>query len=351
MHEQKKRFYDFAPFKLDPVKRVLLKEDVPVQLTPKAFELLLVLVEERGRPLQKDVLMNRVWPDSFVEEGNLPVTVSMLRKALGEIRGENRYIATVPGKGYIFVAEVQEFWDEETDVILETEHIHVIIEKEDTGWKERFTRFLLPVVSVFQRLTLRQKIVAACLAMSVLVTVGVVWAISTKIPAPENSIPPSRIKQLTSWKVVPGEPATFPRYSSTGGMIAFSSTKSGHSNIWIKQVTDGQPSGEPIRVTSDDWKDRSPIWSPDNQQIAFISDRGNQFAIWKIPFMGGTPTLIKTLENTFGQLTHWSRDGRTIYYSIDHNLFALDLASGQATQLTSFDPATALTQDFSIFAH
>ena len=102
------------PYRLDPAKRVLLKNGVPVQLTPKAFDTLLTLVEEREHLLQKDVIINRVWPDSFVEEGNLTVTISMLRKALGENRGDNRYIVTVPGKGYRFVADVQEFLYEET---------------------------------------------------------------------------------------------------------------------------------------------------------------------------------------------------------------------------------------------
>ncbi len=342
MHEQQKRFYDFAPYRLDPAKRVLLKNGVPVQLTPKAFDTLLVLVEERGRPLQKGVLMNRVWHDSFVEEGNLAVTISMVRKALGEIRGENRYIATVPGKGYIFVAEVQEFLYEETaDVILERKRMHVVIE-EDNGWKERITRFFLSVVSVFRHLSLRQKVVAAALATSVLITAVAIWIFVLKPPSPNRGAP--IIMPLTSWKVELGTPATFPRFSSDGNMIAFSSTKSGHSNIWIKQVA----GGEPHQITYGDSADLTPIWSPDNQKIAFISDRANQYAIWTVPSLGGPLTLLKTIENTFGRLRHWSKDGQTIYYSIDHNLFTLDLASRQTTQLTSFDPATALCQDFSI---
>jgi DNA-binding winged helix-turn-helix (wHTH) protein len=99
MPEQKKRFYDFGPYRLDPIKRVLLKDGAPVQLTPKAFDTLLVLVEERGHLLAKEELINRVWQASFVEEGNLTVTISMLRKALGENRGEHRYIVTAEAKG------------------------------------------------------------------------------------------------------------------------------------------------------------------------------------------------------------------------------------------------------------
>ena len=301
MHEQKKRFYDFAPYRLDPVKRVLLKNGVPVQLTPKAFDTLLTLVEEREHLIQKDVIINRVWPASFVEEGNLTVTISMLRKALGENRGENRYIVTVPGKGYRFVAPVQEFlYEEPADVILERKRMHFVIE-EDTEVKGFIKRFLLSVVSVFQGLKLRQKVMAACLAASVLIAALAMWAFWPKPQGPARGAP--IIVPLTGWKVELGTPATFTRFSSDGNMIAFSSTKSGHSNIWIKQVA----GGDPRQITYGDWTDLTPTWSPDNQQIAFISDRANQYAIWTIPSLGGTPTLLKTIENMFGRLIHSSR--------------------------------------------
>src|SRR6185295_2908661 len=103
MQQQTKQIYEFGPFRLDPIKRVLLKEEELVQLTPKAFETLLALVERRGQLFEKDELMQRLWPDSFVEEGTLTVNISTLRKALGEHRGEHRYIVTVPGRGYCFV--------------------------------------------------------------------------------------------------------------------------------------------------------------------------------------------------------------------------------------------------------
>jgi DNA-binding winged helix-turn-helix (wHTH) protein/TolB-like protein/Flp pilus assembly protein TadD len=119
MPEKPKRFYDFGPFRLDPEKRLLLKGGEPVPLTPKVFDTLLVLVEGSGRVLEKDLLMERLWPDSFVEEGSLAVNISTLRKALGENRGEHLYILTVPGKGYRFVANVREIWVENADLIVE----------------------------------------------------------------------------------------------------------------------------------------------------------------------------------------------------------------------------------------
>src|SRR5215211_6806961 len=102
-----KRLYEFGPFLLDPAERVLMREGQPVPLTPKAFDLLVVLVENGGHLLNKKDLMEAVWPDSFVEEGNLTFTVSSLRKALGEDRKEPLYIETVPRSGYRFVADVR----------------------------------------------------------------------------------------------------------------------------------------------------------------------------------------------------------------------------------------------------
>src|SRR5512144_1671774 len=100
--------YQFDGFELDPVRRLLLKHGKPVALKPKVFETLLVLVRNSGRVMDKDELMQRVWPDTVVEEVNLAHNISMLRKALGQKSDENRFIITVPGRGYGFVAEVTE---------------------------------------------------------------------------------------------------------------------------------------------------------------------------------------------------------------------------------------------------
>ena len=78
------QLYEFGPFSVDPVKRQLKNQSELVPLNSKAFDLLLVLIEESGKVVEKDELMKRLWPDSFVEEGNLSVQVSTLRKALGE---------------------------------------------------------------------------------------------------------------------------------------------------------------------------------------------------------------------------------------------------------------------------
>ena len=104
--------YEFGEFRLEPSTRRLLRAGEPVPLTPKVFDTLVYLVEHRGAILTKDDLLNALWPDVIVEENNLGQNISKLRSVLGEARGENRYIATVPGHGYRFVAAVREVADD-----------------------------------------------------------------------------------------------------------------------------------------------------------------------------------------------------------------------------------------------
>jgi DNA-binding winged helix-turn-helix (wHTH) protein/Flp pilus assembly protein TadD len=99
--------YDFGEFHIDTNKRVLLRKSDSVALTPKVFDTLVYLVQCRGRVVGKDELMQVIWPDTAVEENNLSQNISTLRRVLGENRGENLYIATIPGKGYRFIAAVE----------------------------------------------------------------------------------------------------------------------------------------------------------------------------------------------------------------------------------------------------
>ncbi len=113
MSETQLRIYEFGPFRVDALRRLLLREGNQVALSAKAFEILLVLLEEKGRLVDKDELMRRVWPDAVVEENNLTVNISALRKSLGESPREHRYLMTVSGRGYQFVADVRQHNDEQ----------------------------------------------------------------------------------------------------------------------------------------------------------------------------------------------------------------------------------------------
>ena len=103
--------YEFGPFRLDARERTLRRDGALVPLTPKVFDILLVLVQKSGRVLTKTEIMNLVWPDTAVEESNLGRNVSTLRKALGERPNKNRYIETIPWRGYRFIAKIRETTD------------------------------------------------------------------------------------------------------------------------------------------------------------------------------------------------------------------------------------------------
>src|SRR6185295_17900635 len=107
LHQQ--HFYQFDGFTIDTEQRVLLRSGSRVQLTPKALDILLALIQRSGEVVDKETLMREVWPDTFVEDINLAYNIHVLRKALGATNGSRgEYIETIPKRGYRFVQNVSE---------------------------------------------------------------------------------------------------------------------------------------------------------------------------------------------------------------------------------------------------
>jgi DNA-binding winged helix-turn-helix (wHTH) protein len=100
-------YYEFGPYQLDPGKRILTRDGEGIPLTPKATEILIVLVKHAGQLVEKDELLKEVWPDTFVEEANLSQNIFTLRRALGDERSGPKYIETVAKRGYRFLALVR----------------------------------------------------------------------------------------------------------------------------------------------------------------------------------------------------------------------------------------------------
>jgi len=130
MTKESKHLYEFGPFRIDPVERLLFRGEEPIPLPPKAFETLLILVDRSERVVLKDDLMKRLWPDTFVEEANLSQNIFVLRKALGDSAQDARYIATVPGRGYRFAQKVKQVAEGETALVVESRlRSQVVIEE------------------------------------------------------------------------------------------------------------------------------------------------------------------------------------------------------------------------------
>jgi DNA-binding winged helix-turn-helix (wHTH) protein/TolB-like protein/Flp pilus assembly protein TadD len=137
---QAKHFYEFGPFRLDADQQLLLRSGEIVPLAPKALELLLVLVTSDGRLLTKQELLERVWPNSFVEEANLSHNIYKLRESLGEKENDEKYIETLPRRGYRFVAKVTEVRDEPVHLLVreQTRAAVVVEEKADSSHSREF---------------------------------------------------------------------------------------------------------------------------------------------------------------------------------------------------------------------
>lgn len=130
MKEETSRIYGFDTFQVDPARRRLWNAGRPVQIHSKTFDLLLVLIENSGREMEKDELLKLVWPNQVVEEGNLTVKMSALRKALGERKDEARFIVTIPGRGYRFVATVKQIETRGDALLIERHAVtHVVVEE------------------------------------------------------------------------------------------------------------------------------------------------------------------------------------------------------------------------------
>jgi DNA-binding winged helix-turn-helix (wHTH) protein/TolB-like protein/Tfp pilus assembly protein PilF len=193
-----KHSYEFGPFRVDAANHLLLRDGQVVPLKPKVFDTLVALVENRGRVLGKDELMEMLWPDSFVEEANLTQTIYLLRKVLGEGLNDDHYVETIPKRGYRFVASVREFGSEGTDITAK-EQVDATVRREEgvSGQGEAETK-----ISANERKGLRLGVLTACVMLVGLTVAGYYLQVKqTGSPAPTD--PPAPIKSIA---VLPFKP-------------------------------------------------------------------------------------------------------------------------------------------------
>ena len=149
--------------------------------------------------------------------------------------------------------------------------------------------------------------------------------------------------EIVNWNSSPGEVYSVGSFSPDAKMVAFASTKGGAKNLWIKQTT----SGEAVQITKDEFDSENPIWSPSGEELAFFSTRGKQAGIWRIPILGGSPTLVTTLEDGGIQLRYWSKNN-LIYYESNHDIYLTDIDSRQTKRLTDFKSKDIKAESISI---
>ena len=371
------RFYEFDGFRVDAQNRLLFKFGEMVPLTAKVFDILLLLVQNPGRVLDKKELMDAVWPDSFVEEGNLARNISTLRRVLGESPTEHRYIVTLAGRGYSFVAPVSEVENPGSLLIRETVSAQVVDEEEvEIGDDERphsrerasVHELLANEQAVIRRNTLEQSddphrlrnrwrigfVGVVCLVIGVAIGVGL-YALFIRRPPTKGSNSTDIVRLTTDGKV------SVAAISPDGKFFAYVQNEPGRQSLWLKQVASAEtlsllPPGEPQldgltfsrdgnylyfvsiergrssgtlfeisplggtarKVLDDVW--RSPVsFSPDGQRLAFIRDSPDtmQSAIMVAGADGQNQQelTVRRMPDRFGRLA-WSPDGKVIACSL-----------------------------------
>jgi Tol biopolymer transport system component/DNA-binding winged helix-turn-helix (wHTH) protein len=269
---EKAPIYTFGPYQLDPSERLLSRDGTALALTPKAFDLLVYLVERHGRLVEKTTLLNALWPDTVVEEANVAYNIAALRKVLGDGRGDAQFIETVPTRGYRFVAPVVE--------APSASHL-----------PERRGRRLGFVVT---RLT------APLVATGVVVGAAAAWLLLRSPGSPEG--PPMRLVPLTT---LVGQENS-PTFSPDGDQVAFAwnSEKQDNWDIYVTLVG----SSDARRLTSDPSEDSRPTWSPDGRQIAFLRERPDGTTIQLVSPLGGADRKLSDFRGA--DSLSWSPDGR-----------------------------------------
>lgn len=173
-------------------------------------------------------------------------------------------------------------------------------------------------------------VISAAFFIGLIATVGI-WYFAPFRQQSAQTSPALAVKttEVVSWASSPGEIYSIGSFSPDGKMIAFSSTKAGTKNIWIKQTT----SGEAIQITKDEFRNEQPVWSPNGEELVFFSARGNQAGFWRIPIFGGSPKLVSAIDDGGSRLLFWSKNSQ-VYYESRNNIFSIDVDSGQTKQIT-----------------
>lgn len=297
------RKYLFDDFELDAEKRILLKQGVPVALFPKAFDLLLALVERRGEVVSKDELLDAVWEGHFVEQGILTVHISALRKALGQKKDGQVFIVTRPGIGYSFVADLNE------EVVSENRRFSSVVVQEEVAdsdispdkHQETGNARSLPALAqkpASRWLRSPARLVLAALGILIFSVVGysVYSRLFNQPVAPFQKI---SIKRLTNKGNI-----GYAQISPDGKLFAYVLREGDRQGLWVGHV-DG---GEPIQIRpAENLTYLNLKFAQDGSSLYYIVREGvSDSTLFKMPVFGGTPQKI--FENIAG-LT-FSPDGR-----------------------------------------
>jgi DNA-binding winged helix-turn-helix (wHTH) protein/Tol biopolymer transport system component len=301
--------YVFSEFRLDPARRLLTRNGETVVLNPKTFDLLLTLVENHDRVLSKNELLNTVWEAQFVEEGNIPVHISALRKIFGETKDDHRFIVTVPGRGYRFVSRV-EYENHEAARSTLSEFVRSNGSTELSVEKP-------PLSTVHAKRSSHRNYLLWCSLGALLIcgaAAAFLWrgsndAGTSARPAADD--PDSHVVRVVSARKVTSTGSVRTAVLSPDGkMFLYSSGKRNETGLWLGHV-DG---GEHIELRPPaDAKFRGLAFAPDGESVYYVvaKEQDPNGALYRSSILGGVPEKLRDIVNT--QIT-LAPDGKQFAY-------------------------------------
>jgi Tol biopolymer transport system component/DNA-binding winged helix-turn-helix (wHTH) protein len=309
--------YQWDDFVLDLDSYRLERSGIPLSLEPKAFNLLVLMVQRPGHLFTKQEIFEALWADTAVTDHALTRVVAQLRRVLGDEAREARYVETVPTRGYRWIAVIQQAPDA-----------------------------MAPIAPVAPAPFVRAPGFAAALALGMLALLFLAWAQGRRPAAADDlrvvSRDPRWPVQLTTHAGLDMHPAMSPQ----GDAIAFVSNRSGAFEIYVRGLSGG---AREVPLTSDGAENMQPAWSPDGRFIAYHAN--NRGGIWVVPARGGTPRQVSAT----GARPAWSPDGTRIAYQTDEfgdiapngysaqagsTIWTVDADGTNARALTSTHPTT-----------
>jgi Tol biopolymer transport system component/DNA-binding winged helix-turn-helix (wHTH) protein len=300
--EQNYYYYEFGPFKIDVANRQLLRDGSPLPVAPKVWDALVIMAESSGRILEKEELMNRLWPDCFVEESNLTQIIFQLRKALGESAAKQQYIETIPKRGYRFVADIRRL-DGQVEPFNQHDSARTDPpEDNDTSVPARQSE-----KSIYKNYKKKTLIAAAILVFSVTTALGFSYFLRWNPLTGGSAASPEMksIRLLTS-----SGNAQQPALSHDGKYVAYVIDEAGRQSIYMRQVNS---TGNAQVVPPAEVNYLGITFSPDGSFIYYVIQEKDQpkGTLYQAPVLGGTPRkIIAWVDST----VTFSPDGKRLAF-------------------------------------
>ena len=308
MTRQERHLFEFGPFRADPNLRILLRDGKPVPAPPKAFDILLALLQNNDQLILKEDLMKAVWPDSFVEESNLTQNIFVLRKILGETAGGPRYIITLPRRGYRFAAEVR-------TVVEENERKQTVTE---------IPSALPPVIEVEHRTKQKALLARGWLLLAGSIMIIAIFAGLAALMYPLPLPRALRVHQLTH----SGRAEPYSRVVTDGSRVYFTERMGGADVLAQAPVAGGEPTLISTSIPNLQLYDIDP-----DKSRLLIGAQSPDFnnPLWVMSTAGGSGRRLGDVQSSEG--TAWSRDGHSIFYGQDERIYKVTDDGGEPSNL------------------